>query len=210
MFAKNRSAPLAAVLALVVGTSATGADDVVVQPNGTVVKPMPKRKQRKLERKIQKLTGGDVVVEGTPVVPVRPNRFLKPIQPRREVRVVTPGPAPRIIEGPAPIVTNTPIPADSTTSSSNRPIYSNSKPSISRTPIITETPVSIGTPIVSTPSAPSGTVSAPVTGPDSSVNPAKGADPVPAPAEVIPPPVEVVPPPVEPALEPVKAPRDSA
>ncbi len=207
MFAQNRPARLAAVLTLLAGTAAAAqAEDVIVQPDGKVVRPMPKWKQRKLERKIQRLTGGEVVVEGTPTVPVRPSRFLRPIPPRREVRVVTPGPAPRVIEGPAPILSNAPVVIDSATSTSNRPIYVNQKPIVSATPIVTETPVTIGAPIVSTPSGRSGAVSAPVTGPDSSVNPARGSDPVPAPAEVVPPPVE----PAEPALEPVKAPRDSA
>ncbi len=218
MFAKNRTARLAAILALVAGSSvANAADDVIVQPDGTVVKPMPKWKQRKLERKIAKLSGGDVVVEGTPTVPVRTSGFFKSILPRRDVRTISPAPR-SIVAAPAPIVRELPL-DDSSASTTSRPIVTE-RPIITERPIYSDRPVITSTPLVPATPVVIGAPTTSATAPDSSVSPARNVEVIPPPVVIAPnstpivvPPAEAVPPPAEPAepaLEPVKAPRDSA
>jgi len=90
MFAKFRWSTLIA-LALVLTVATAGmADDVFVK-EGVVVKPLSKRKQRKLEKKLLKRPGNEVVIEGTPTTTPAPEvlagakarRSLRPLFPDR-------------------------------------------------------------------------------------------------------------------------------
>lgn len=90
MFAKfGWTQLIASALVLTVATSSL-ADDVLVK-EGVVVKPLSKRKQRKLEKKLLKRPGNKVVIEGTPTASPAPEVFagakarraLRPLFPDR-------------------------------------------------------------------------------------------------------------------------------
>ena len=120
MFAPNRwTGLMAATLALTLAAT-TQADDTFVQ-QGVVVKPLPKWKQRQLEKKLLRNPGNKVVIEGAPTVTpspeaiagVKSRRSLRPIfgdrfGKRNDVVVTAPRTvvaAPRtVITGPATIV----------------------------------------------------------------------------------------------------------
>ena len=101
MFRKVRWSSLVASTLACIVASTTLADDVFVQ-QGVVVKPLSKRKQRKLEKKMQRRSGSEVVVEGTPTATPSPDaiagmkarRSFRPLfadrSPRRTDVVVAP------------------------------------------------------------------------------------------------------------------------
>ena len=116
MFAKYRGSCLLAT-ALGLGSSLTGAtagaaDDVFIE-RGVVVKPLPKWKQRHIEKKLLRHPGNQVVIEGrtavtagTEVLPeTKTRRAFRPLFPnlfdRRNEVVV----APPVVTTPGTIVT---------------------------------------------------------------------------------------------------------
>ena len=86
MFAYNHwTGVIAAALALTLA-STTLADDTFVQ-QGVVVKPLPKWKQRQLEKKLLKNPGNKVVIEGAPTVKPSPEA-LAGLKSRRSFRPI--------------------------------------------------------------------------------------------------------------------------
>ena len=84
MFASIRwSTLLASVLALGAAT-AHAADDVFVK-EGVVVKPLPKWKQRRIEKKLLRHPGNEVVIEGSPTADLNPD-VLAGVRTRRAMR----------------------------------------------------------------------------------------------------------------------------
>ena len=110
MFAAIRwSSLLASVLALGVAT-ARAADDVFIK-EGVIVKPLPKWKQRRMEKKLLRHSGNKVVIEGSPTADpdilagARTRRAMRPrfgdLFNRRTDVIVTPS----VVASPSVVVT---------------------------------------------------------------------------------------------------------
>ncbi len=191
MFITNRwSHVLTAALTLGVASS-TMADDVFVK-EGVVVKPLSKWKQRRLEKKVLRNPGSQVVVEGSPTavttVPeattgVKVRRSFRPLFSDRATRrsevvgapsVMTSRPA--IVSTPATIVSS----PRSTTIAPGDPLV------IPGSVEVTPTPRVVRPPIVS---VPRGTVTPTEPGDESEYEVER-----PASVRVLPPPAEEIPP----------------
>ncbi len=181
------SSLIASILTLAVASS-TLADDVFVK-EGVVVKPLSKRKQRKLEKKLLKRPGNEVVIEGTPtaapvpevITRAKARRSLRPLFPdrfnRRNDVVVTPS----VVTSPSSVVS---IP---------RTVLAPGDPLVMPGSVdVTPSPRVVRPPVISTPK-----------GPSRPVDPTDEPEPEPeleterpASARILPPPADEIPPPV--------------
>lgn len=193
MFVRNRWVCLiAATLSLAIAAT-TVADDVFVK-EGVVVKPLSKRKQRKLERKLTRRPGNEVVIEGSPTVIPSPDalagtkarRSLRPLFPDRFGKRPDVVVSPSVITGPSTVVTSPRIktaPGD--------PLV------LPGSAELMPTPRGVRSPVVSTPR---GTTTLPLEPDD---EPALEAE-RPASVRILPPPADEIPAPV------VSTPREPA
>lgn len=197
MFISSRWSHLvASALSLTVATASL-ADDVFVK-EGVVVKPLPKWKQRQLERKLLRRPGSSVVVEGAPaavVVPepagnVKVRRAFRPLFGDRLARrpeVVVGAP---VVSSSSSVVTNSSSPAATpgVIVSTPRVVAPGDPQVIPGSVEVTPTPRVVRPPVASTPREPSATIE-PMGEPQ--LEPEQ-----PAPGQILPVPADEIPPPV--------------
>ena len=200
MFAANRwSSLLASILALGVAAAHAG-DDVFVQ-EGVIVKPLPKWKQRKLEKKLLRHPGNQVVIEGGPstapdvLAGARTRRAMRPLFGdlfNRRTDVVV---APPVVAAPSVVVTtpSTTIASPSAIVSVPRSSVAPGDPLVMPGSVEVESPAPIvRPPVISTPRrspSPSVLPVEPIDEPDLD-------DDRPGSLRVLPPPADEIPPPV--------------
>ena len=189
------SSLLASVLALGLAT-AHAADDVFVK-EGVIIKPLPKWKQRRMEKKLLRHPGNKVVIEGSPTADLTPDvlagartrRAMRPLFGdlfnRRNDFIV----APPVIASPSVVVTtpSTIVTSPSTIVSIPRSSVAPGDPLVMPGSVEIESPAPIvRPPVISTPRR------SPI---ESTDEPELEAD-RPGSIRVLPPPADEIPPPV--------------